>query len=327
MRRQVLPIPERKHVGVTTYVATDPDTSYPPIVPLRPPEGAPNVLVVLLDDVGFGASSAFGGPCETPTAERLAARRAEVHALPHDRAVLADARGAAVGPEPPHGRDGRDHRDGDVGARATTRCARTRARRWPRCSAQRLLDGAVRQVPRGAGVRVQPDRAVRSLAASRRRVRVLLRVHRRREQPVVSGALRADHAGRAVGTPEEGYHLMADLADRAILWMRQQKSMAPGQAVLRVLRDRRHARAAPRPEGMGRQVQGQVRPRLGRAARGDVRSPEGARRDPARLRADRPPRGDPRLGGHRTRRCKPVLRARWRSTPPIWSTRTITSGG
>src|SRR5215212_11989142 len=40
--------------------------------PLRPPEGAPNVLVILLDDVGFGASSAFGGPCSTPTAERLA---------------------------------------------------------------------------------------------------------------------------------------------------------------------------------------------------------------------------------------------------------------
>jgi hypothetical protein len=35
-----------------------------------PPEGAPNVLVVLLDDVGFGAASAFGGPAQTPTAER-----------------------------------------------------------------------------------------------------------------------------------------------------------------------------------------------------------------------------------------------------------------
>jgi Sulfatase len=37
------------------------------------PPGAPNVLVILLDDVGFGASSAFGGPCHTPTAEGLAA--------------------------------------------------------------------------------------------------------------------------------------------------------------------------------------------------------------------------------------------------------------
>jgi len=36
------------------------------------PHGAPNVLVILLDDMGFGASSAFGGPCRMPTAERLA---------------------------------------------------------------------------------------------------------------------------------------------------------------------------------------------------------------------------------------------------------------
>jgi arylsulfatase len=71
--RDVLPIPERKHVGLTTYDAKDPETSFPPIEPLRPPEGAPNVLIVLLDDVGFGASSAFGGPIATPNAERLAA--------------------------------------------------------------------------------------------------------------------------------------------------------------------------------------------------------------------------------------------------------------
>jgi arylsulfatase len=71
--RGVLPIPERKHVGLTTYDAKDPDTSFPPIVPLRPPPGAPNVLIILLDDVGFGASSAFGGPSSNPVAERLAA--------------------------------------------------------------------------------------------------------------------------------------------------------------------------------------------------------------------------------------------------------------
>jgi arylsulfatase len=70
--RQVLPIPDSQFVGVTTYDAKDPDTKFPPIEPLRPPKGAPNVLIVLLDDVGFGASSAFGGPVHTPTAERLA---------------------------------------------------------------------------------------------------------------------------------------------------------------------------------------------------------------------------------------------------------------
>ena len=72
IQRSVLPLPDRNYVGLTTFDAKDPDTKYPPIEPLRPPKGAPNVLIILLDDVGFGASSAFGGPIHTPTAERLA---------------------------------------------------------------------------------------------------------------------------------------------------------------------------------------------------------------------------------------------------------------
>jgi hypothetical protein len=60
--RTMLPIPDRPSFGLTTYDAKDPDTAYPPIEPLVPPEGAPNVLIILLDDVGFGASSTFGGP-------------------------------------------------------------------------------------------------------------------------------------------------------------------------------------------------------------------------------------------------------------------------
>jgi arylsulfatase len=55
------------------YSAKDEAASFPPIAPVRPPAGAPNVLIILIDDVGFGASSAFGGPINTPTAERLAA--------------------------------------------------------------------------------------------------------------------------------------------------------------------------------------------------------------------------------------------------------------
>src|SRR5437868_7288491 len=72
LRRDVLPIPNITPPGLTTYDAKDPDTKYPPITPLRPPKGAPNVLLVLIDDAGFGSSSAFGGPCETPNLEKLA---------------------------------------------------------------------------------------------------------------------------------------------------------------------------------------------------------------------------------------------------------------
>jgi arylsulfatase A-like enzyme len=70
--RDVLPIPDKPQVGLTTYDAKDPDTKFPPIRDVRPSEYAPNVLVILLDDVCFGASSAFGGPCHTPTVEKLA---------------------------------------------------------------------------------------------------------------------------------------------------------------------------------------------------------------------------------------------------------------
>jgi arylsulfatase A-like enzyme len=73
IQREVLPIPDVPRSGLVTYDAKDPDTSFAPIEELRPPEGAPNVLIVLIDDAGFGASSAFGGPCATPHAERLAA--------------------------------------------------------------------------------------------------------------------------------------------------------------------------------------------------------------------------------------------------------------
>src|SRR5512133_2464285 len=76
-QREILPIPDRAYNGFVACDAKSPDSPFPPIEPLRPPPGAPNVLVVLLDDVGFGAASAYGGPISTPTAERLAADRSK----------------------------------------------------------------------------------------------------------------------------------------------------------------------------------------------------------------------------------------------------------
>jgi arylsulfatase len=73
VQREILPIPDQAYAGFVAYDAKDPDSKFAPIVQLRPPSGAPNVLIILLDDVGFGASNAFGGPCQSPTAERLAA--------------------------------------------------------------------------------------------------------------------------------------------------------------------------------------------------------------------------------------------------------------
>ena len=67
---RVLPIPEPKAPVYTELDARD--AKPPPRFEVKAPEGAPNVLIVLIDDMGFGQSSAFGGPIHMPTVEALA---------------------------------------------------------------------------------------------------------------------------------------------------------------------------------------------------------------------------------------------------------------
>lgn len=68
--RTVLPIAKGPFKGKIGLSAKDSVPSYAP--PVKAPAGAPNVVVILLDDVGFGASSTFGGPINTPNLQRLA---------------------------------------------------------------------------------------------------------------------------------------------------------------------------------------------------------------------------------------------------------------
>ena len=69
--RTVLPIHEPDTAPITTLDARD--AKAPPRFEVKAPAGAPNVVIVLIDDIGFGASSAFGGPIAMPTLEKLAA--------------------------------------------------------------------------------------------------------------------------------------------------------------------------------------------------------------------------------------------------------------
>src|SRR5262245_53341464 len=65
-----LPIPEPKVDPITEIAARK--AKAPPRFDVKAPPGAPNVVIVLIDDMGFGQSSAFGGPVNMPTVERLA---------------------------------------------------------------------------------------------------------------------------------------------------------------------------------------------------------------------------------------------------------------
>ena len=78
-----------------------------------PPKGAPNVLLIMTDDAGYGVPSTFGGVIPTPALDRIARERAALHELPLDGALLADARGAHHRAQPPLGRLRRHLRAGD----------------------------------------------------------------------------------------------------------------------------------------------------------------------------------------------------------------------
>ena len=226
VRRDILPIPDVKHVGLTTYDAKDPATTFPPIVPLRPPAGAPNVLIVLLDDVGFGASSAFGGPCNTPVAERLAGGGVKLTRF-HTTALCSPTRQAML--------TGRNHHS--VGMGSITELATSA----PGYSSIRPKDKA----PFPETLRLNGYSTAQFGKCHEVPVWEVSPVGPFHQWPIgsgfeyfygfVGGETHQYYPGLYEGTspiepeksPEEGYTLNEDLADRAITWVRQQQALTP----------------------------------------------------------------------------------------------------
>ena len=91
--RTVLPIPEPRR---QTYKELDARNAKAPARwEVKAPAGAPNVVVVLIDDIGFGASSAFGGPINMPTLDKVAKTGLKYNRFHTTCIVLTDARGVA----------------------------------------------------------------------------------------------------------------------------------------------------------------------------------------------------------------------------------------
>lgn len=94
--------PDRRHLPIEPYqkvgeIAPSLGKSDPIDWPkeISAPEGAPNVLLVMMDDVGFGASSAFGGPIPTPTLDRIANEGLRFNAF-HTTAVCSPTRASLI---------------------------------------------------------------------------------------------------------------------------------------------------------------------------------------------------------------------------------------
>ncbi len=85
-----------------THHASRSKPYWPPRV--EPPKGAPNVLLIMTDDAGFGVPSTFGGVIPTPTLDRIADRGPALHELQLHGTVLAHARRADHRAQSPLGR-------------------------------------------------------------------------------------------------------------------------------------------------------------------------------------------------------------------------------
>lgn len=91
--RSVLPIPEPKPPVYTELDVRD--VQAPPRFEVKAPEGSPNVVIVLIDDMGFGVADAFGGPVSMPNLTRLATNGLRFNRF-HTTAVCAPTRVALL---------------------------------------------------------------------------------------------------------------------------------------------------------------------------------------------------------------------------------------
>nr|WP_175272041.1 arylsulfatase [Prescottella equi] len=223
----MLPIPDRTHAGTVLYDAKDPDSRFTPLRPLRPPDGSPNVLIVLLDDVGFGASSAFGGPAQTPTAQRLADDGLKYTRF-HTTALCSPTRAALL--------TGRNHHTvgmGSITEMATAAPGYTSVRPDTCAPLAEILKlngyatahvGKCHEVPIWETSPVGPFDRWPSPGNGFEYFYGFLGGETDQWYPTLY-----EGTGRVEpwGTPEEGYHLTEDLADKAIAWVRQQKVLTP----------------------------------------------------------------------------------------------------
>jgi arylsulfatase A-like enzyme len=103
--RTVLPIPEPKYQAISELDARK--ATPPPRFEVKAPPGAPNVVIVMIDDIGFGHSSAFGGPIHMPVLEKMAANGLK-HNRFHTTALCSPTRVALL--------TGRNHHVNNTGA-------------------------------------------------------------------------------------------------------------------------------------------------------------------------------------------------------------------
>jgi arylsulfatase A-like enzyme len=221
--RTVLPLhePQYPHSEVFDVRNAPPP---PPRFEVKAPAGAPNVLIVLIDDMGFGQSSAFGGPLNMPTVERLAKGGLRYNQF-HTTALCAPTRAALL--------SGRNHHMNNMGSITETATA------YPGNTAQRPENVApLAKMLRYNGYTTAAfgknhETAVWEVSPSGPTDRWPTRSGFDKFYGFMGGETNqwapAIYDGMTkIETPKDpNYHFMTDMTNQAIKWMRSVKSLTP----------------------------------------------------------------------------------------------------
>jgi len=220
--RTVLPIQEPTYPPITELDARK--ATAPPRFEVKAPDGAPNVLIVLIDDMGFGMSSAFGGPVHMPTAERLASEGLRYNEF-HTTALCSPTRTALL--------SGRNHHTNNMGSITETATA------FPGNTGQRPNSVApLAEMLRLNGYSTSffgknHETAAWEVSPSGPTTRWPNRSGFDEFYGFMGGetnqwAPLLYHGMNRVELPKEpNYHFMADMTNKAIGWMQYQKSLTP----------------------------------------------------------------------------------------------------
>ena len=224
--RAHLPMPNTGKTGLITYDAKDAASKFPAIQQLRPPKGAPNVLLILIDDAGFGASSAFGGPCQTPNAERLASGGLRYNRF-HTTALCSPTRQALL--------TGRNHHSTGMGgiteiatgapgySSVLPNSMSPLARTLKLNGYSTAQFGKCHEVPVWETSPAGPFDAWPTGGAGFEYFYGFIGGEANQWYPTLYEGTTPVETKR---TPEEGYHFMDDMTDKAMSWIGQQKALA-----------------------------------------------------------------------------------------------------
>jgi len=220
--RTVLPIPEPQYPHSTVF---DVRNATPPSrFEVKAPANAPNVLIVLIDDMGFGQSSAFGGPIHMPTVEQLANEGLRYNEF-HTTALCSPTRAALL--------SGRNHHMNNMGSITETATA------FPGQTGQRPNSVApLAEMLRLNGYSTAAfgkshETAAWEVSPSGPTDRWPTRSGFDKFYGFIGGEtnqwapLIYDGMNQVEPPHEPNYNFMTDMTDKAIAWMQYQKSLTP----------------------------------------------------------------------------------------------------